>query len=120
VAPSAAAQVAVDRALAQRGKPYAWGGAGPNSFDCSGLTQFAYRAAGVALPHSARMQSTMGVPVARPDLRPGDLVFFYHPVRHVGVYIGDGRMVHAPRHGSVVRIANVAAMGDYNSARRLA
>ncbi|WP_222195345.1 C40 family peptidase [Modestobacter italicus] len=119
VAPNVAAQVAVDTALAQQGKPYVWAGAGPNSYDCSGLTQYAFAAAGVSLPHSSRMQSTMGTPVARADLQPGDLVFFYDPVGHVGMYIGNGQMVHAPTSGDVVRIADVDQMWGYHSARRL-
>ena len=120
VAPNAVAQVAVDTALAQQGDPYVWAGAGPDTFDCSGLTQFAYAAAGVSLPHSSRMQSTIGTPVARADLQPGDLIFFYSPVGHVGMYIGNGLMVHAPTTGDVVRIASVDTMYGYNSARRLA
>ncbi|MGY5884957.1 C40 family peptidase [Modestobacter lacusdianchii] len=119
VAPNVAAQVAVDTALAQQGKPYVWAGAGPNSYDCSGLTQYAFAAAGVSLPHSSRMQSTMGTPVDRAALQPGDLVFFYHPVGHVGIYIGNGQMVHAPTSGDVVKIANVDQMWGYHSARRL-
>jgi cell wall-associated NlpC family hydrolase len=119
-AASSAAQVAVNTAMAQRGKPYVWGGAGPNSFDCSGLTQFAYRAAGISLPHSSRMQSTIGTPVSRANLRPGDLVFFYSPVSHVGMYIGNGQMVHAPTSGSVVKVVNVDYMPSFAGGRRLA
>jgi cell wall-associated NlpC family hydrolase len=118
-APNPAAQAVVDTALAQQGKAYKWAGAGPNAFDCSGLTQFAYRAAGVGLPHSARMQSSMGVAVARANLQPGDLIAFYSPVGHVGIYIGHGQMVHAPTAGSVVHITNVDSMPGYNIARRL-
>jgi cell wall-associated NlpC family hydrolase len=121
-APAAAstgtAQVAVNTALAQLGDPYVWGGAGPNSFDCSGLTQFAYAAAGVQLPHSSQMQSTIGTPVARANLQPGDLVFFYSPVSHVGMYIGNGRMVHASTFGSPVLVTSVD-MAGYVGARRL-
>ena len=118
-APNAAAQVAVDTALAQRGKAYVWAGAGPDVYDCSGLTQFAYRAAGVGLPHSSRMQATMGVPVSRADLQPGDLIFFYDPVGHVGMYIGNGQMVNAPTAGDVVKITNVDSMPGWNTARRI-
>jgi cell wall-associated NlpC family hydrolase len=78
-APSGAAAAAVRTALAQVGDPYVWGAAGPGSFDCSGLMQYAYAAAGVSLPHSSRVQSTMGTPVSRSNLQPGDLVFFYSP-----------------------------------------
>jgi cell wall-associated NlpC family hydrolase len=120
VASSQAAQVAVDTALAQRGKPYVWAAAGPGSFDCSGLTQFAYGAAGIGLPHSAAMQSGMGQSVSRSQLRPGDLVFFYSPVSHVGMYIGNGQMVHAPTSGDVVKISNIDVMGYFAGARRLA
>jgi peptidoglycan DL-endopeptidase CwlO len=120
VASSQAAQIAVDTALAQRGKPYVWAASGSGSFDCSGLTAYAYYAAGVALPHSSALQSTMGKSVSRADLRPGDLVFFYSPVSHVGIYIGNGQMVHAPTTGDVVKIANVDDIGSYAGARRLA
>lgn len=120
VANGAAAQVAVDTAMAQRGKPYVWAAGGPGSFDCSGLTQYAFRAAGVSLPHSSRMQSQMGQAVSRGDLQPGDLVFFYSPVSHVGIYIGGGQMVHAPTSGDVVKVAPLEALGGYAGARRIA
>jgi cell wall-associated NlpC family hydrolase len=119
-ASSAAAQTVVDTALAQQGKPYVWAAAGPNSYDCSGLTQRAFAAAGIKLPHSSRMQSTMGSPVSRDALRPGDLVFFYSPVSHVGIYIGNGQMVHAPSSGDVVKVSSFDRMPSFNSARRLA
>jgi len=116
---SSAAQTAVNTALAQVGKPYVWGAAGPGSFDCSGLTQYAYKAAGVSLPHSSSMQSGMGTPVARSALQPGDLVFFYSPVSHVGMYIGNGQMVHASTAGEPVKVVALDSMPDYNSARRI-
>jgi cell wall-associated NlpC family hydrolase len=118
VANSQAAQVAVDTAMAQRGKPYVWAADGPGSFDCSGLVMFAYAAAGVGLPHSSRMQSQMGQSIPRDQLQPGDLVFFYSPVSHVGIYIGNGQMVHAPTSGDVVKVAPL--MGGYAGARRIA
>ncbi len=120
VANSEAAQIAIDTAMAQRGKPYVWAASGPGSFDCSGLVQYAFKAAGVSLPHSSRMQSQMGSPVARGDLRPGDLVFFYSPVSHVGIYIGNGQMVHAPTSGDVVKVAGIDVMRSYSGARRIA
>jgi cell wall-associated NlpC family hydrolase len=110
-APSGAAQVAVDTALAQLGDPYVWAAAGPDAFDCSGLTQYAYAAAGVSLPHSSEAQYTMGTPVSRADLQPGDLVFFYSPPSHVGMYIGNGQMVHAPTFGSPVLVTSVDMFG---------
>ncbi len=118
VADSDAAQTAIDAAMAQRGKPYVWAAGGPNSYDCSGLTSYAFRAAGIKLPHSSRMQSQMGQPVSREDLQPGDLVFFYRPVSHVGIYIGNGQMVHAPTSGDVVKVAPL--MSGFSGARRLA
>ena len=120
VAPTAASQVAVDTALAQLGDPYVWGGAGPDVFDCSGLTMYAYAAAGVSLPHSSNMQSTMGTAVASTDLQPGDLVFFYSPVSHVAMYIGNGQIVTAPSSGDVVKITELAYMPEYAGARRVA
>jgi cell wall-associated NlpC family hydrolase len=119
-APGQAAQVAVDTAMAQIGDPYVWAAAGPDAFDCSGLTQYAYAAAGVSLPHSSSMQSQMGTPVSRSELQPGDLVFFYSPVSHVGMYIGNGQMVHASTSGQPVQVAGIDSMGSYSGARRVA
>jgi peptidoglycan DL-endopeptidase CwlO len=117
-APGQAAQVAVDTAMAQIGDPYVWAAAGPDAFDCSGLTQYAYAAAGVSLPHSSSMQSQMGTPVSRSELQPGDLLFFYSPVSHVGMYIGNGQMVHASTSGQPVQVASLDSMGSYTGARR--
>jgi cell wall-associated NlpC family hydrolase len=109
-APSGAAQVAVSTALAQVGDPYVWGAGGPDAFDCSGLMQYAYSAAGISLPHSSSSQSTMGTPVSRDQLQPGDLVFFYSPVSHVGMYIGNGQIVNAENPGVGVKITGVNSM----------
>ncbi|HEV7189220.1 MAG TPA: NlpC/P60 family protein, partial [Blastococcus sp.] len=76
--------------------------------------------AGIDLPHSSALQSTMGKAVSRADLQPGDLVFFYSPVSHVGIYIGNGQMVHAPTTGDVVKVANLDAMGSFAGGRRIA
>jgi cell wall-associated NlpC family hydrolase len=107
VLPSRAA-VALTTALAQLGRPYRYGAAGPRSFDCSGLTLFAYRAAGINLPHSAAAQYHSGPRIARNDLQPGDLIF-WAGLGHVGIYIGGGRMVHAPRPGQAVSIISIDA-----------
>lgn len=120
VASSQAAQIAVNTALAQRGKPYSWGAAGPDSFDCSGLVLFSYQAAGISLPHSAANQATMGRPVTRAELQPGDLIAFYNPVSHIGIYIGNGQMVHAPTSGDVVKVASIDAVGTITAMRRIA
>ncbi len=113
-------QAVVDRALAQRGKPYVWAASGPGSFDCSGLVQYAFQAAGISLPHSSRMQSQMGSPVSRAEARAGDLVAFYSPVSHIGIYLGNGQMVHAPTSGDVVKIASVDDMGATPKFNRVA
>ncbi|WP_020657658.1 NlpC/P60 family protein [Amycolatopsis benzoatilytica] len=117
-APGPAAQAALDAALSQRGKPYVWGATGPDSYDCSGLMQWAYKQAGITLPRSSSQQSTFGTPVARSQLQPGDLVFYYSPVSHVGMYIGNGLMVHAPTSGDVVKISPLQS--QYVGARRVA
>jgi cell wall-associated NlpC family hydrolase len=120
IAPSAAAQVAVDTALAQVGDPYVWGAGGPNAFDCSGLTQYAYSAAGVSLPHSSRSQSSMGAPVSVSDLQPGDLLFYYSPTSHVAMYVGNGQMVHASTSGKPVMVVSFDSMSGFTHARRIA
>jgi cell wall-associated NlpC family hydrolase len=118
-APGPAAAVAVQTALAQMGDPYVWGSSGPDGFDCSGLTQYAYAAAGISLPHSSGAQSQLGTPVARADLVPGDIVYFYSPVSHVGIYVGDGKMVHARTFGQPVAVTSVDQSG-YRGAVRIA
>ncbi|GAB3201369.1 hypothetical protein GCM10027261_35700 [Geodermatophilus arenarius] len=117
---SGAAQTAVQTALAQVGDPYVWGAGGPNAFDCSGLTQYAYAAAGISLPHSSSMQSRMGTAVSRADLQPGDLIFYYSPVSHVSMYIGNGQMVHASTSGQPVKVVSVDSMGGITAMRRIA
>jgi cell wall-associated NlpC family hydrolase len=117
--PGGAAATAVSAALAQQGKPYVWAAAGPNSFDCSGLVQYAYKAAGISLPHSSGAQASMGTAVTRAQLQPGDLIAFYSPVSHIGIYIGNGQMVHAPTSGDVVKVASIDVMGSITAMRRL-
>jgi cell wall-associated NlpC family hydrolase len=109
-ATSEQAQIAVDYALAQLGDPYVYGAAGPDAFDCSGLTMYSWNAAGVALSHSSSVQSTQGTPVSISALVPGDLVFYYSPVSHVGMYIGGGNIVHAPHTGTTVQISSLYSM----------
>ncbi|GFH36086.1 C40 family peptidase [Streptomyces pacificus] len=109
-APNPRAAQAVAYAHGALGKPYVWGATGPSAFDCSGLTQAAWRSAGVALPRTTYTQIDAGRRVPRSRLAPGDLVFFYSGVSHVGLYIGDGRMIHAPRPGAPVRIAPIDQM----------
>jgi cell wall-associated NlpC family hydrolase len=104
------AEVVVKFALAQQGEPYVFAAAGPNSWDCSGLTMAAWQQVGVSLPHSAHQQYNMIKHVSRGNLEPGDLVFFYSDLHHVGIYIGNGQVVHAPTTGDVVKVASIDAM----------
>nr|PZN47974.1 MAG: hydrolase [Actinomycetota bacterium] len=106
------ARVALQFAFAQIGKPYRYGGTGPGAWDCSGLTQAAWRAAGVQLPRTTTQQWAWGANRRVPlnALQPGDLVF-NRSLGHVGIYVGDGKMVHAPRTGDVVKITSLAAYG---------
>ena len=109
---------AIETALIQVGDPYVWGASGPDGFDCSGLTSYAYAAAGVSLPRSSRSQATVGRQVSRGELQPGDLVFFYDPISHVGLYIGNGQMVHARTFGQPVAVTTVDQAG-YRFGRRI-
>jgi cell wall-associated NlpC family hydrolase len=102
--------IAAAFACKQIGKSYVWGANGPSTFDCSGLTQQAWKAAGVSLDHYTGSQWKDGVRVSRANARTGDLVFFYGDVHHVGVYVGNGLMVHAPHTGDVVRMAKIDYM----------
>lgn len=119
-APSSRAAIAVKFALAQLGKAYVFAASGPRAFDCSGLTMAAWAAAGVSLPHFAAWQYNAGHHVSRSQLQPGDLVFFYSPISHDGMYIGHGLIVHAPHTGDVVRIAPLSnwSGSDYVGATR--
>lgn len=109
-APNSRAAQAVAYAYGALGKPYVWGATGPESFDCSGLTQAAWRSAGVSLPRTTYTQINAGGRVPRSQLAPGDLVFFYSGISHVGLYIGGGQMIHAPRPGAPVRVAPLDEM----------
>jgi cell wall-associated NlpC family hydrolase len=108
---SGRAAIAVATAAAQVGKPYQWGAAGPDSFDCSGLTMFAWAAAGVGLPHNAGAQYAVTAHIPLSALQPGDLVFFFGDLSHVGIYVGGGTMIHAPHAGASVEYASIDAMG---------
>lgn len=109
---------ALRNAMSKLGSPYRYGATGPNAFDCSGLVGWAYKNAGVKLPRTSRAQSQVGTPVSRNALQPGDLVFFYKPVSHVGIYVGNGNVVHASTSGQPVKISPISRM-PFNSARRV-
>ncbi|MBN2169278.1 MAG: C40 family peptidase [Actinobacteria bacterium] len=105
-------------AYAQLGKPYVWGGGGPNSFDCSGLVQYCYRnGAGISLPHSSYAQANCGARVSAGQLQPGDIIGF-RGWGHVGIYVGGGQYIHAPHSGDVVRVASLASRGNFCGAVR--
>ncbi|ATL29902.1 C40 family peptidase [Streptomyces formicae] len=109
-APNTRAASAVAYAYKAIGSPYVWGATGPGAFDCSGLTQAAYRSAGVSLPRTTYAQIAAGERVSRSALRPGDLVFFYSGISHVGIYVGHGQMIHAPNPSAPVRLAPIDQM----------
>ena len=112
-------QRAVRIAAGELGVPYRYGGSSPSGFDCSGLVAYVYGKLGVRLPHNAAAQYGYGRPVDRGNLRPGDLVFF-HGLGHVGLYIGRGRIIHAPQSGERVEIQSLAVRsGSVEGARRL-
>jgi peptidoglycan DL-endopeptidase CwlO len=107
---SGRAAVAVHFAMAQTGKPYVYGAAGPSAYDCSGLTMAAWGAAGVGLPHSSSAQYGYGTHLSPSQLQPGDLVFYYSPISHVGMYIGNGMIVNAENPSAGIRVAPLYSM----------
>jgi cell wall-associated NlpC family hydrolase len=117
-APAGAGAAALAFARTQLGKPYKYGATGPAAYDCSGLTLAAWKAAGVSLPRTSQQQFAVGKKVAKADLQPGDLVFFYSAKpTHVALYVGDGVIIHAPKPGKDVEYSKVAYM-PFSGARR--
>lgn len=104
------AQKAIESAYAELGKPYIWGAVGPDGFDCSGLMQHVWSAAGVMLPRTSQEQADAGQTVSLSDIEPGDLVIYFSGRTHVGMYVGNGLIIHAPRPGSAVQFASVTSM----------
>lgn len=119
VIPGGNAGAVLQFALGQLGKPYIWGAVGPQSYDCSGLVQTSFHAAGVNMPRVSRQQATVGRKVARADVRAGDLIFFYEPVHHVAIAIDANRAVHAPSFGQDVKISNIDNIGPITVIRRV-
>ncbi|MFR9730693.1 NlpC/P60 family protein [Saccharopolyspora sp. MS10] len=117
---SGAAIEAVNAALSKQGSPYVFGAKGPEQFDCSGLVQWAFRQAGVSLPSSTQSQISEGQEVSQSNMKPGDVIFFYSSGSHDGIYIGGGKMVHAPTEGQDVTVEVVEYMGEINTVRRFA
>ena len=108
---SGRAGIALKYALQQIGDRYVFGSAGLTTWDCSGLTMRAYQSAGVSLPHSSAAQSRLGKQISLKSIKAGDLLFYGRPVSHVGIYLGGGKMVHAPRSGSRVKVATSGSLG---------
>jgi peptidoglycan DL-endopeptidase CwlO len=101
------------------GIPYVWAGDRPSTgFDCSGFTQYVYAQHGIGLPHYSGFQAQMGIPVAYEEMKPGDLVAFGYPVHHVGIYVGDGMFIHAPRTGDVIKVSYLSEKNDLSAIRR--
>ncbi len=100
---------AVSIASAQAGEPYVYGAAGPNSFDCSGFTQYVYGQMGISIPRTTSAQQAAATPVAQSAARPGDLIFIGSPAYHVGIYAGNGQFWTAPKSGDVVKLQNIWA-----------
>ena len=123
--PPGAANTALQAALSKRGSQYQWGGNGPNAFDCSGLTKWAYATAGITIPRVAVDQYRVGRPVAQSELLPGDLVFYDDgtgnpaAIHHVAMYVGEGKMVDAPTEGQLVDVRAIRGDGHYIGARRI-
>ncbi|MBN1319439.1 MAG: C40 family peptidase [Thermoleophilia bacterium] len=107
----------ISYAMDYLGVPYVWGGSSPRGFDCSGLVQHVYAKVGISLPHSSRMQYDCGTPVSQGQLRAGDLIFYYNPIQHVAIYMGDGKIIHAT--GSQVQIGNAFQRGYRGACRVL-
>ena len=121
-APSAQAAAAVTAATTRLGMPYTWGATGPGTFDCSGLIQWAYAGAGVSVPRTSRQQQAGLTPVPLDRMLPGDLVFYAsgpdaRSIHHVGLYVGSGLMIHAPRTGDVVRLAAIDRRPAFGAVR---
>lgn len=109
---------AVDSAMTKVGSPYSWGAAGPDAFDCSGLMYWAYQQLGKSIPRTSQAQLAGGTPVSRDQLQPGDLIGFYEGITHVGMYVGNGMIVHASTYGVPVQVVPIEQGGPYQGAVR--
>lgn len=117
--PHGATGTALAFALAQLGRPYLWGATGPAAYDCSGLVQTSYRAAGIGLPRVSRQQATVGAEVSRDQVRAGDLIFYYNPIHHVAIAVDSSFAVHAPSFGETVELSPIDAIGPVSAIRRI-
>ncbi|MFF7176803.1 NlpC/P60 family protein [Streptomyces pseudovenezuelae] len=114
---SGRAKTALDFAYAQLGKPYEWGSTGPNSFDCSGLVGASWRTAGVTLPRTVKQMYDAGRKVSKSDMQPGDIIYWYNDNQHNGMYVGNGKAIHAPRTGKNIEIVPVDSMPFFAASR---
>lgn len=114
---SGRAKTALDFAYAQLGKPYEWGSTGPDSYDCSGLVGAAWRSAGVSLPRTVKQMYDAGRKVSKSDLQPGDIIYWYNDNQHNGMYVGNGKAIHAPRTGKNIEIVPLDSMPFFAASR---
>ncbi|ORV92817.1 hypothetical protein AWC11_07395 [Mycobacterium interjectum] len=113
-----AAELLIAAALTVLGKPYAWGAVGPNAFDCSGLVYWSYQQIGMTVPRTSQQLARGGQPVTRDQLQPGDVIVYYPDASHVGLYAGNGQVIHSSTYGTPVSEVPIDAAGPYNTARR--
>lgn len=116
-APTSTGQKISDAAMSKQGAPYVWGATGPSSFDCSGLTSWAYNQVGKSIPRTSGAQASGGTPVSLNALQPGDIISYYSGASHVAIYIGDGKIVHALNEGSPVQVNDLNYMPINNAVR---
>ncbi|MGP5081324.1 C40 family peptidase [Corynebacterium variabile] len=116
-APTSTGQKIADAAMSKQGAPYVWGATGPSSFDCSGLTSWAYNQVGKSIPRTSGAQASGGTPVSLNALQPGDIISYYSGASHVAIYIGDGKIVHAVNEGTPVQVNDINYMPINNAIR---
>jgi len=116
-APTSTGQKIADAAMSKQGAPYVWGATGPSSFDCSGLTSWAYNQVGKSIPRTSGAQASGGTPVSLNALQPGDIISYYSGATHVAIYIGDGKIVHAVNEGTPVQVNDINYMPINNAVR---
>ncbi|AEK36493.1 C40 family peptidase [Corynebacterium variabile] len=116
-APTSTGQKISDAAMSKQGAPYVWGATGPSSFDCSGLTSWAYNQVGKSIPRTSGAQASGGTPVSLNALQPGDIISYYSGASHVAIYIGDGKIVHAVNEGTPVQVNDINYMPINNAVR---
>lgn len=117
ISDSSIGAAAANAALSKQGSPYSWGSAGPDAFDCSGLVYWAYQQVGITMPRTSQALMSGGVAVSTSELQPGDVIGYYSGATHVGIYIGNGQIVHASTYGVPVQVVSVNSMPIYGARR---